>query len=97
VFVSATASHGTCTQSRTVVCSFGTIPAGASRVAKVTARVQVAAALLHNVAVVTTSTVDTNAGNNTSHANVRVAATAAQQKVLKAKPAAVHAQPKFTG
>jgi uncharacterized repeat protein (TIGR01451 family) len=97
IFVSATASTGTCTQSRNVVCSFGTLRPGQKEIAKITVRVQATSGVMDNVAIVTTPSVDTNAGNNKASAKVGVVATKAARKVLKAKPHAVHAAPKFTG
>ncbi len=72
-FVSAVPSTGTCTTAIPIVCSLGTLAAGASASIQLQARV-VSAGTIVNTATVSTTTTESNIANNTAHATITATA-----------------------
>jgi uncharacterized repeat protein (TIGR01451 family) len=93
VLVHASIPHGTCTQSRLVVCRIAVLGVGQSVSERIVARVDADHSLV-NSAVVTAVQPETRTANNTSRVLLHVSAP--KHQVAPATKA-VHATPHFTG
>lgn len=72
--VSATPSSGTCSGTRPVVCTIGTLGSGASATISVVANVVATSGSIMNTASVATTTADPNNANNTATATITIGA-----------------------